>query len=152
MKTTLLGIVLLLVLGSQLPGADAKVSASISVGEAAGAPTEKRKGKGPPPWAPAHGLRAKYSYRYFPAQEVYHRPSDGLWFYYENGKWSAGARLPLGLKVDVSTAVALEMDSDKPFTFHADVKASHSKEADKPRDEPGRSHESGKGKGKGRNK
>lgn len=102
MKTTLLCLLLLFVSSgvSQLVGA-------------------------PPPWAPAHGYRAKYTYRYFPQQEVYQRTNDGVWFYYNDGKWAFGAELPIGIKVDVRSAVSLEMDSDAPYRFHAEVKAAY---------------------------
>ena len=38
----------------------------ITVGDAAIVSDSKSKDQGPPPWAPAHGYRAKYTYRYYP--------------------------------------------------------------------------------------
>ncbi|MGH8807798.1 MAG: hypothetical protein ACREX0_07970, partial [Noviherbaspirillum sp.] len=38
----------------------------------------------PPPWAPAHGRRAKEAreqrYVYYPAQQVYYAPEQKAWF------------------------------------------------------------------------
>ena len=43
----------------------------------------------PPPWAPAHGRRAKevheYRYVYYPAQQVYYAPEQQLWFWMGGG-------------------------------------------------------------------
>ncbi len=38
---------------------------------------------GPPPWAPAHGYRAKHRYRYYPSAEIYFDLGRGIYFYYE---------------------------------------------------------------------
>lgn len=35
---------------------------------------------GPPPWAPAHGYRAKHSYHYYPSAEVYFDTGRGSTF------------------------------------------------------------------------
>ncbi|MGD9382490.1 MAG: hypothetical protein PVH55_00415, partial [Desulfobacterales bacterium] len=43
---------------------------------------EVKKG-GPPPHAPAHGYRAKYKYRYYPACSVYYDDYRKLYFYLE---------------------------------------------------------------------
>jgi hypothetical protein len=49
----------------------------------------------PPPWAPAHGYRAKqYHYVYYPRHEVYYAPSSQLWFWLDGGNWRVGAGLP----------------------------------------------------------
>lgn len=136
MKTPILFFSLLSFLTSSLVAADAKVAVSINTGKSSqpGAAAHD-KSKGPPPWAPANGHRAKYSYRYFPAQEVYQRTGDGVWFYYENGTWSAGARVPSRLKVDVAAGIVLEMDTDAPYIFHNDVKLAHPKANPKPEQE-----------------
>jgi hypothetical protein len=130
-KTPILFFSLLSFLTTSLVAADAKVAVSINTGKSSqpGAAADD-KSKGPPPWAPANGHRAKYSYRYFPAQEVYQRTGDGVWFYYENGTWSAGARVPSRLKVDVAAGIVLEMDTDAPYIFH--VKLAHPKANPKP--------------------
>ena len=36
--------------------------------------------QGPPPWAPAHGYRAKYQYYYYPSSYVYFDTKKKLYF------------------------------------------------------------------------
>ncbi|MDF1554315.1 MAG: hypothetical protein P1P84_14690 [Deferrisomatales bacterium] len=74
--------------------------------------------KGPPPWAPAHGRRAKHDYRYYPQAAVYRDDVRGLWFYYEDGKWTAGANLPVGIRIEVGAQVTVSMDTDTPYLHH----------------------------------
>lgn len=78
-------------------------------------------GGGPPPWAPAHGYRAKYQYRYYPDAAVYLDVGRGLYFYVENGRWTAGATLPRNVSIDAGRYVILEMDVDKPYIHHKEV-------------------------------
>jgi hypothetical protein len=78
--------------------------------------------KGPPPWAPAHGYRAKHRYRYYPSSHVYYDTGRGLYFYYSNGDWRMSVSLPSRILIDVNDFVALEMDSDKPYRYHSEVK------------------------------
>lgn len=77
--------------------------------------------KGPPPWAPAHGRRAKYTYRYYPSASVYHDSRRGIWFYYEDGEWKIGANLPVHVKVEAGEYVTVEMDTDSPYLHHDSV-------------------------------
>jgi hypothetical protein len=77
--------------------------------------------KGPPPWAPAHGYRAKHRYCYYPSSYVYFDTARKLYFYLEGDKWRFGASLPVGIHVDIGNHVTLEMDTDEPYEFHADV-------------------------------
>jgi hypothetical protein len=42
--------------------------------------------KGPPPWAPAHGHRAKYKYLYFPECPAYYDTDRSVYFYIEGAK------------------------------------------------------------------
>jgi hypothetical protein len=62
-------------------------------------PPGQAKPKGPPPWAPAHGYRAKQNYRYYPAHNIYQDPVSGLFFTYHGGVWSKGG-LPPGMTPD----------------------------------------------------
>jgi len=75
----------------------------------------------PPPWAPAHGYRAKHHYYYYPASHVYYDTDRKLYFYLEGENWRFGASLPAGIHVDVGDHVTLGMDTDKPYEFHSDV-------------------------------
>ena len=77
--------------------------------------------KGPPPWAPAHGYRAKYKYRYYPSSRVYYDTGRGIYFYYNDGDWHVSVSLPKEIRIDVDDFVALEMDADKPYKYHSEV-------------------------------
>ncbi|GFK92374.1 hypothetical protein NNJEOMEG_00199 [Fundidesulfovibrio magnetotacticus] len=59
-------------------------------------PPGQGKSGGPPPWAPAHGYRAKQRYRYYPAQNLYMDPASGLYYFFQGGHWRQGG-LPPGL-------------------------------------------------------
>ena len=95
--------------------------------------------KGPPPWAPAHGYRAKYRYRYYPSVYVYFDIGRRLYFYLHHGEWRVSAKLPVGIRVAVDEYVILEMDNDKPYKFHSEVVERYP---------PGHQKQKGKGKGK----
>ncbi len=137
--------------------ADTKISIEIGGSRsgnstsAASAPSGKKGG--PPPRAPAHGHRAKHTYRYFPGHDVYFEPARSMYFYLEAGAWKIGARLPDTFKIDLGASVEIGMDSDKPYQFHNEIKQAH----------PGRGHSAsapghtsddkpGKGQGKGKKK
>jgi hypothetical protein len=78
-------------------------------------------GHGPPPWAPAHGRRAKYHYRYYPSCYVYFDVGRRLYFYYERGGWEVSVSLPAHARVDLSEYVVLEMATAKPYEYHGEV-------------------------------
>lgn len=73
---------------------------------------------GPPAHAPAHGYRAKHSYHYYPASEVYFDSGRGMYFYLSGSNWQMSARLPVSLQARLGEHVTIEMDSDKPYTEH----------------------------------
>lgn len=77
-------------------------------------------GGGPPPWAPAHGYRAKHQYRYYPGPQVYFDSGRGLYFWLSGGGWQVGAKLPGGISLGGSY-VNLAMDAAKPYQWHKDV-------------------------------
>jgi hypothetical protein len=87
----------------------------------------EERGGGAPPWAPAHGYRAKHRYRYYPAHEVYYDTGRGLYFYYANGEWQISASLPsrIMLEVEGDKSVTLEMGTDRPFEYHPQVVQRH---------------------------
>ena len=86
---------------------------------------KKPKHGGPPPWAPAHGYRAKHAYQYYPQSEVYYEPARGSYFWYEAGGWQVGVRLPEHIRLDSSGQVTLDMDSDQPYRYHDAVRAQY---------------------------
>lgn len=81
----------------------------------------KAKG-GPPPHAPAHGYRAKYTYRYYPSEHVYLDNGRGVYFYLEADKWRMSVSLPSRLHMQLGDYVTIGMDSDKPYTYFEDHK------------------------------
>lgn len=89
-----------------------------------------RKG-GPPPWAPAHGYRAKHQYRYYPESRVYYDTGRGVYFYYHNGDWQVSASLPGSVRIDIDKYVTLEMDSDRPYEYHHKVEERYPPERSK---------------------
>jgi hypothetical protein len=83
-------------------------------------PKPKHKTGGPPAHAPAHGYRAKHKYRYYPDCSVYHDTERGLYFYIKGGNWEVSASLPNNLQMGLGESVSLELDTDRPYTYHTD--------------------------------
>lgn len=70
----------------------------------------------PPPWAPAHGWRAKHQYVYYPSAEVYYAPTSRMWFWLGGNGWQAGVSLPLALQGYVQAGgVNISLDVDRPY-------------------------------------
>jgi hypothetical protein len=76
---------------------------------------------GPPPWAPAHGYRAKHRYYYYPPSHVYHEKDRGVWFFYKDGGWRISVSLPSEIRINMNDYVILEMDDDRPYHYHKEV-------------------------------
>ena len=83
------------------------------------------RSEGPPPHAPAHGYRAKHTYRYYPSSYVYFDVGRSVYFYMAGGSWVVGTRLPEGVRVDVGEAVTLSLESDKPYVHFNAHKAAY---------------------------
>ncbi len=71
---------------------------------------------GPPAHAPAHGYRAKHTYRYYPCSCVYFDASRKLYFYLEGDNWKMAVSLPRDLQLRLGGYVTMELDTDKPYT------------------------------------
>ena len=78
----------------------------------------KHKKGGPPAHAKAHGYRAKHKYRYYPDCSVYHDTERSLYFYIKGDNWEVGASLPNHLQMRLGESVSLELDTDRPYTYH----------------------------------
>lgn len=102
-------------------------------------PPSPPREQGPPPWAPAHGYRAKYQYRYYPESQVYYDSGRGVYFYYEDGRWRVSVSLPSSIHIEVNDYISLDMDTDEPYKYHADVVERYP---------PGKQKKKSKGKGK----
>lgn len=99
----------------------------------------------PPPWAPAHGRRAKegveirsdmvevrpvvrqYNYVYYPAQQVYYAPEQQMWFWMSGGNWQFGVNLPLQYSrySYAGGGVNVVLHSDRPYVEHDYVEQSY---------------------------
>jgi len=87
--------------------------------------------KGPPPWAPAHGHRKKYQYRYYPDCSVYYDTGRSLYFYIESDNWAVTASLPIYLSDDLGGYVVFDMNTDKPYIYHTEHKKKYPPEKSK---------------------
>src|SRR5213083_313193 len=72
------------------------------------------RGSGPPPWAPAHGYRAKHVYHHYPELAVYFDISTRNYFYMSGGAWQVSTTLPSVIRIADHHAVEMELDTDRP--------------------------------------
>lgn len=74
----------------------------------------------PPPWAPAHGYRAKqYTYVYYPVREIYYAPESRMWFWMSGNGWQFGASLPVEYRdYTQDGGVSVVLDTDRPYVRH----------------------------------
>lgn len=69
----------------------------VVVKPAPGPPPGNARGRsegGPPPWAPAHGYRAKTRYVFFPTIGIYYDLQRESYMYLDGGKWITAKTLP----------------------------------------------------------
>lgn len=75
---------------------------------------------GPPPWAPAHGYRAK-QHVYFPDYYTFYDPYRNGYVYWQNNSWAFSPNIPSFLgNVDLGAA-RVQLLSDIPLTTHPEV-------------------------------
>ena len=126
-KLLLTGIGALMLAGCTTDGRSPNVGVGVSVG--GGAPpviVEAPRG-GPPPWAPAHGRRAKEAYRYYyyPSSGVYVNVSTGSYFYMNGGSWQVAMTLPSTVVLDQGNYVSLELETDRPYIYYDEHKVKY---------------------------
>ena len=112
--------------------------------------------QGPPPWAPAHGYRAKTRHIYFPDQNMYYDIQKGVYIYFNNGKWAVSVRVPsifVGINLGRSTQIELDFYGDSPQRYNYSHKTKYKvkKHHHDHKHNKGNGH-SGKGHGKGHGK
>jgi hypothetical protein len=78
----------------------------------------------PPPWAPAHGYRAKqqqrgYTYTYYPSSQVYYNPAAHKYYYMNNGSWTNGITIPSS--INLGRGVSINLDGPDPYVYHPTV-------------------------------
>lgn len=88
-------------------------------------PQHGMKRGGPPPWAPAHGHRAKHAYHYYPSVGVYVDLRTGQYFYMNGGVWTVSAQLPTGIVLGTDGYVRLELETDRPYTYYEQHKVKY---------------------------
>lgn len=106
----------------------------------------------PPPHAPAHGRRREFAFTYYPSARVYYAPDQQRYFWFKGGKWTVGARLPATITVSESEACTVVLDTEVPYSRHAEVEAAIRRDRSKGQGKgwgPGTSKPKHKGKGKG---
>lgn len=76
----------------------------------------------PPPWAAAHGYRAKlHRYIYYPRSEVYYAPTSQLWFWLDGRSWRVGAILPSSILVAGHPGVPVVLGTERPYEMNTYV-------------------------------
>jgi len=81
----------------------------------------------PPPWAKAHGYRAKkhheerhykknYSYVYYPSSQVYYSPVVKRYYYLNNGAWMQSQTAPLS--INLGKSVSITLGGSTPYVYH----------------------------------
>lgn len=91
--------------------------------------------QGPPPWAPAHGYRAKTRHIYFPNQNMYYDIQKSNYIYFSNGKWSISSRVPsifVGINLGKSTQIQLDYYGSYPQYYNKDHKIKYKKKQKNP--------------------
>lgn len=85
-------------------------------------PPKVAKKSGPPAHAPAHGYRAKHTYRYYPNERTYYDSDRDVYFYIEKDGWTIGASLPNHIRLS-NDYVTMNLETDRPYEYfeeHAD--------------------------------
>lgn len=91
---------------------------------------------GPPPWAPAHGHRAKQTraYYYYPSVGVYYDLSTKMYFFASGGSWQTSLTLPTTLVIAHNEAIRLELETDTPYLYIDDHRRKYKPHT--PKDKP----------------
>ncbi len=111
------------------------------------------KGKnGPPPWAPAHGYRAKTRHIYFPQHNFYFDMQKGVYIYLKGGNWLTAISLPsLFGRINLASAIQVELDftADNPHNHNSDHKVKYKVKNKGGNGAPPKAKASGHNSGKG---
>lgn len=87
-----------------------------------------KKGGGPPPWAPAHGYRAKTRHIFFPEFNIYFDIIKGVYIHQDGPRWITTPKVPIVLKgIDLKKKKQIELDLnvDNPHKFNSDHKVKY---------------------------
>lgn len=64
----------------------------------------------------------KHRYNYYPDAQVYFDPARQLYFFMEANRWLARAVLPREINVSIGPPVVVDLDSERPYDRHDDVR------------------------------
>ena len=74
--------------------------------------------QGPPPWAPAHGYRAKTRYVYFPDENMYYDLHSRNYIYLSGRNWVVRTSVPrifVGINLGKSAQIELDFVGERPY-------------------------------------
>ncbi|MEO5777399.1 MAG: hypothetical protein ABIQ27_10865 [Flavobacterium sp.] len=77
--------------------------------------------QGPPPWAPAHGYRAKTRHIYYPQYNMYYDRNRSSYLYLNGGHWSVSATLPniyVGINLGNAAQIQLNYGGYDPYRYN----------------------------------
>lgn len=77
--------------------------------------------QGPPPWAKAHGFRAKTRYVYLPEQNFYYDIQKRNYIYLSNNNWEVSVSLPsifVGVNLGNASQVELDFYGSNPYRYN----------------------------------
>ncbi len=97
-------------------------------------------GQGPPPWAPAHGYRAKTRQIYFPAYNFYFDMHRNSYIYFSGGSWLVSTSLPVmyaGVDLRNVSQVQLSLNTNTPQQYNTSHVAKYKGNAGGPKKDNG---------------
>jgi len=83
---------------------------------------EEMFAQGPPPWAPAHGYRAKTKHIYFPEHNFYYDIEAHNYIYLDGGHWSISATIPrpfININLGLAPHVELDYVGHNPYRYNS---------------------------------
>ena len=132
-------------------------SCAVTVGEERPGEGRPSEGKGPPPWAPAHGYREKaaHHYYYYPSSSVYFDVERRVYFYRSGGEWHVSPILPPTIVIEPTHYAEMDLETDEPYRHyneHREKYKDHPGKGGKHKDEGEDNDDKGRGRGRGREK
>ena len=66
--------------------------------------------------------RGRHRYDYYPEAQVYFDPARQLYFFMQANRWASRATLPPEINVRIGSRVIVQMDSERPYEFHDEIR------------------------------
>jgi hypothetical protein len=64
-----------------------------------------------------------YQFVYYPDEQVYYEPFTGTYWWFEQGSWWPGSKLPDQFQLEAETAEIVYLQQDRPYLQHGTVLA-----------------------------